>query len=265
MVCCIEAIRNERHNKFTMNKKNLEKAANKAVTESRRNMTWPVYEPYFIWYEDKQGPDGAPERTPHLGAPEPNFPRKPSYDPKTGKQAKDYDGGRMWELKWWENDKSVERIYAPLQHPEILFKLAELGDLLNIPEKWKKKQTTPLAEMRAFAGKYGLLGVSDPTGRDESLLEFTVAASRVARTLRLFEAASANDGSEQVMETVALVEAYRPAALVAEPILCVEGSGTQRLGDGLGDLIKSSFPEIGASGPLDLATISFYVIRLNVR
>ena len=58
------------------------------------------------------------------------------------------------------------------------------------------------------------------------------------------------------METVAFVEAYRPSALVAEPILCVEGSGTQRLGDSLGDLIKSSFPEIVASGPLDLATIS---------
>ncbi len=150
-----------------MNKKNLEKAANKSVTKNRRNMRWPVYEQYFVCHEDKQGPYGL-ERTPHLGAP----------GPKLGSR---------------EVDFRVSRYYAPLQHPEILFKLAEIGDLLNAPDK-RKKQTTPLAEMQAFADKYGLLGVSDPTGRDESLLEFTVAASRVARTLRLFEAASANDG-----------------------------------------------------------------------
>lgn len=72
--------------------------------------------------------------------------------------------------------------------------MAALGALLARPEKIKQRGTHPLAEMLGFVNEYGVLGVSDPTGRRESLVEFTVAAARVWRTLRLYEAATANDG-----------------------------------------------------------------------
>lgn len=142
-----------------MNKRNLARASAKVETENRRGMTWPVYERHEIEYHNGY---------PVLVAPAPKLtPREIEF--------------------------GVSCHYAPLRAPQLLLKLAALGDLLNVPEKMAKRGTHPLGEMYAFAGEYGLLGVSDPTGTRESLEEFTVAARNVSRALRLFEAARAND------------------------------------------------------------------------
>ncbi len=91
-------------------------------------------------------------------------------------------------------DFGIRESYAPLQEPGIVLKLAALGDDLNNPASLARKETHPLAEMLSFVRSYGVLGVGDPTGRRESLMEFTVATRGISRCLRLYEAASANGG-----------------------------------------------------------------------
>lgn len=175
-----------------MKKKKLARSTAKAETTDRRGMVWSVYE-YEVRYEEQRGKDGSFSRLPYLVAPGLAFDFKPLYD-EDGQRVIDKEGRPASTFR--DIDFGVARQYAPLQHPDILLKLVALGDLFARPEKMDKLGTHPLTEMLAFAHEFGLLGVSDSSGARESLQEFAVAAGRLARMLRLYEAATAGDEKE---------------------------------------------------------------------
>ncbi len=130
-------------------------------------MTWPVYREYRVEYHNDLPVLVAPE-------PEPHF-----------RSVRDDMGTRLLD-DIAQIDFGVERHYAPLLHPEIVLRLAEIGD------SGRSGPLTP-ETMQAWAETWGLLGVRDETGRQESIADFYVAARNVARTLRLVEAATANN------------------------------------------------------------------------
>lgn len=187
-----------------INKKNLESVLSETGTTRHRGMAWPVYENYEIDSRRRDLPNGEVEESIWLVAPKPEY-RRVSV-------GEDKEGNPVHAVRPWESDGGVKKLYPPLRRPDLLLRLREIG-----------KKGCTVETMRAWARDFGLLGVSDDEGRVESLTEFTIAASRVARVLGLWEAATYNDASR------------------ARELL--EGYGI--LGDRFEDLKKSALIQVG--------------------
>lgn len=136
-------------------------------------MAWPVYENYEI--QEQAQDDG--EMMGRVVAPCP---------PSKRRLIRNNDERQTYYHRWEEQDDGVAWWYAPLRRPDLLLRLAELGESGSLT----------VDEMLDWAREFGLLGVDDDEGRSESLFEFAFAAERVARTLRLYEAADAPGGPD---------------------------------------------------------------------
>ena len=171
-------------------KENLNRAADKAATIELRGMAWPIYEGYEDEARERELPGGEIERSVWLVAPPPKF-RLTAVRDEEGHSIKVREGDEEHQVEvvqCWEQDWGVKKVYAPLRRPDLLLRLADLGESGRVSEE------EMIARMKGWAYEFGLLGVSDDEGRSESLFQFFIEARKVARILRLYEAASFPNG-----------------------------------------------------------------------
>lgn len=155
-------------------------------------MRWPVFREYEVTYENDLPVLIAPEPAPHF---------RPVRD----------DVGTLLLDDTGQIDFGLGTHYAPLLCPEIVLRLAEIGDS-------RRSGPLTLETMQAWANEYGLLGVRDETGRRESFVDFAVAARNVARTLRLYEAAVGRygEGDEAKLRGLLQADASGPLRALRE-------------------------------------------------
>jgi hypothetical protein len=112
------------------------------------------------------------------------------FAPRKAPEIPSSDGVQTIHSAWAAEDLNRVRVYAPLRDtPDLFLEFASLGRKGGMP------RDEALEVMLDWVKSYGTLGVVENGGdREESLQRFSLAVSKAARCLALYEAATAEIG-----------------------------------------------------------------------